>query len=111
MVTRGIIVLLHHLYHCIALLIHFDKVEANLPLGKLAHLVLNLEAIRTAIWVAVAAVLADIFAVTWRVGDMESHFYAILCPREFESLVEATLDIFRHVTTASRLLHVDFGLD
>ena len=110
MVTRGIIVLLHHLYHFIALLIHFDKVEANLPLGKLAHLVLNLKAIRTAFWVAVAA-CADIFAVTWRVGDMESRFYAILCPRECESLVEATLDIFRHVTTASRLLLVDFGLD
>jgi len=46
--ARLIVILLHNLDHRVATSIYFDECEADFAFGKLAHLVLDLEAIRTA---------------------------------------------------------------
>jgi len=48
-----LVILLHYLYHLVAISIYFDECEADSALGKLAHLVLDLEAIRAAVRVTV----------------------------------------------------------
>lgn len=109
-VARRIIVLLHDLDHLVALLVHFDKCEADVTLGKLTHLVLDLKAVGGALWVIVSPV-ADVLTVAWSVSDMERHLHAIVSPFEAESLVETTLNIFREVTSTSSRLLVDISLN
>lgn len=103
-VARRVIVLLHDLDHFVALFVDFDECESDVALGELAHLVLDFEAVGGALRVVVSPV-ADVLTMTRRVGDMESHLYAISSPLQAEGLVEPTLNIFREVTTSScRLL-------
>ena len=45
-IARGIVVILHNLDHLVATVVDLDKGEADATLGKLSHLVLDLEAIR-----------------------------------------------------------------
>jgi len=86
--------------------IYFDECEADFAFGKLAHLVLDLEAIRAAVWVTVSK-LAYIFTVARCVSDVEGYLDAIQCPSKFECLVEASLNVFWKVTSATRHLVFD----
>mmetsp|Transcript_3863 Transcript_3863/g.4502 ORF Transcript_3863/g.4502 Transcript_3863/m.4502 type:complete len:239 (+) Transcript_3863:1321-2037(+) len=107
--ASGVVALLHNLDHFVAAFVYFDKSEANFALGKFAHLVLNLEAIRGASRVVVTEV-ADVPAVPWSISDMEGHLDTIFRPSEVKCLVEATLHIFREVAATRRRLRVDISL-
>ena len=109
-VARRIIVLLHDLDHLVALLVYFDKCKANVALGKLTHLVLDLESVRGALRVIISPV-TDVLTMAWSVSYMERHLHAIVSPFQAKSLVESTLNIFREVTTSSGRLLVDVSLD
>lgn len=109
-VAGRIIVLLHDLDHLVAAVVDFHEGEADIFFSKLAHLVLNFEAIRGSLRMVVTPV-ADVFTVTWSIGNVEGKLSAVRAPTKSKSFVESTLNIFGEVSTSCGVLLLDCGLD
>ncbi len=98
---------MHHFYHFVTLFIYLNECKGDSSLGEIAHLILDFEAIRTSIWVKISTI-ADIFAVTWCICDVEHRLKTIFGPAEIQSFVKASLHVLGEVSTSLSwlLLHI-----
>lgn len=91
---------LHYWEHQIAIFIDFYYSEANTSFCKFLHLVLNLEAVGRASRVVISYwVVCQVNPVPRCIADEKGLLDWVTHPVEVQSLVQATLDVFRPVLT------------
>ena len=105
-----IVILLHQLDHFVAEIVHLDEGKVDLLGSELAHLILQFVAIWRAIWVSIVAI-AHLPAMAWGVSNVEDGLDGVRVPAHAQSLVETSLDIFRHVVASGSGLLRDEGFD